>query len=71
MRHPRRTPRREVERERPKPVRRVPWPMLHMTSPEFLAAYTAYVDETADLFGVGTAMAAGQWYGVMLAEFTN
>lgn len=43
--------------------------MLHMTSPEFLAAYTAYVDETANLFGVGTAMAAGQWYGVMLAEF--
>lgn len=68
-RKPRRVPRREADRERPRPVRHVSWPMLHITSAEFLGAYTRYVDATAEVFGPGTAMPAAAWYGVMLAEF--
>lgn len=70
-RKPRRTPRREADRQRPRPAQPVCWPMLHTTSPEFLMAYTAYVDATQDKFGPGTAMSAGMWYGVMLGGFGN
>ena len=75
MRTPRRNPRREADRERPKPGQPVCWPMLHMTSPEFLAAYTAYVDSVAYTHSISALdyppMSAGQWYAAMLAEFVR
>lgn len=71
VRKPRRTPRIESERNRgvaTPPVARpaIPWPMLHISSPEFQAAYNAYFDSIRGQHQ--QPVNAMVWYGVMLAR---
>lgn len=66
-RRPRRVPRREADRVRPKPVPLICWPMLHVSSPEFLGAYNRYLDR---MNAMGQEpFNSGEWYRGMVAGF--